>query len=248
MHPRRSLPGACLLAAVLAAGCEDGTIDARTRPPPAELAGDAVGYYCNMIVMNHPGPKGQIFLAGREKPLWFASVRDAVAFTRLPEEPKSVIAIYVNDMGRTNWGRTSRDRPEPGAWTDARSAWYVVGSPMRGGMGAPEAVPFAEREAAERFARERGGRVLAFDAIPDEAVLGAAGQTPGRPEEVVSGAAIRSFGAPNAVEPGSAARPSNVPDATAPGTAARTTGEDDASEAHTTRFAVRGPLQRGPEH
>ena len=243
MHPRRSLPGACLLAAVLAAGCEDGAIDARTRPPPAELAGDAVGYYCNMIVMNHPGPKGQIFLAGREKPLWFASVRDAVAFTRLPEEPKSVIAIYVNDMSRT-----SRDRPEPGAWTDARSAWYVVGSSMRGGMGAPEAVPFAEREAAERFARERGGRVLAFDAIPDEAVLGAVGQTPGRPEEVVSGAAIRSFGAPNAVEPGSAARPSNVPEATAPGTPTRTTGEDDASEAHTTRFAARGPLQRGPEH
>ena len=243
MHPRISLPGACLLAAALAAGCEDGAVDARTRPPPAELAGDAVGYYCNMIAMSHPGPKGQVFLAGREKPLWFTSVRDAVAFTRLPEEPKSVIAIYVNDMGRASW-----DRPEPGTWTDARSAWYVVGSPVRGGMGAPEAVPFAEREAAGRFARERGGRVLAFDAIPDEAVLGAVGQTPGRPEEVVSGAAIRSFGAPNAVEPGSAARPSSVPEATAPGPAARTTGEDDASEAHTTRFAARGPLKRGPEH
>ena len=119
---------------------------------------------------------------------------------------------------------------------------------MRGGMGAPEAVPFAEREAAERFARERGGRVLAFDAIPDEAVLGAVEQTPGRPEEVVSGAAIRSFGAPNAAEPDSAARPSSVPEATATGSAARTTGEGDASEAHTTRFAARGPLQRGPEH
>ena len=267
------LPGSCLLAAVLAAGCEDGALDTRTRPPPAELAGDAIGYYCNMIAMAHSGPKGQIFLTGREKPLWFTSVRDTIAFTRLPEEPKNVAAIYVNDMGRASW-----DQPEPGTWTDAFSAWYVVGSGMQGGMGVPEAVPFAEREAAERFARDRGGRVLAFDAIPDEAVLGAVGQTPGRPERaapgsaarlsgvveesasgspgqapgrpeaVAAGAAIRLSGVPNPVEPGSAAWPSNMPEAATPGSEARTTGENDVSGVPATRVAAHRVPKQGPEH
>ena len=167
MGRKTLLAVSCLLAAALLAGCDDAPLDAVAAPPPAELTGDAIGYYCNMIVEAHSGPKGQIFLTGRKKPVWFTSVRDTIAFTRLGEEPKNVAAIYVNDMGRASW-----DQPEPDTWADARAAWYVVGSGMRGGMGAPEPVPFAEREAAERFARDEGGRVMAFDAIPDEAVLG----------------------------------------------------------------------------
>jgi hypothetical protein len=49
-------------------------------------------------VLDHPGPNGQIFIKGQAEPVWFASVRDTVAFTLLPEEPKDVTAIYVNDM------------------------------------------------------------------------------------------------------------------------------------------------------
>ena len=36
------------------------------------------------------------------------------AFTFLPDEPKSVVALYVNDMGQANW-----DSPEAGTWIDA---------------------------------------------------------------------------------------------------------------------------------
>ena len=121
-----------------------------------------------MTVLEHAGPKGQIHLTSRSEPIWFSSVRDTVAFTRLEEEPKDIVAIYVNDMDRaTNW-----DRPEPGTWIDAREAWFVTGSRRAGGMGLPEAVPFGTRNGAEAFAAENGGRIVRLAEIPDDYVLG----------------------------------------------------------------------------
>lgn len=46
-----------------------------------------------------------------------------------------------------------------------------MGSVQAGGMGAPEAVPFSSREAAEAFVAAQGGQVMRLDAIPDEMVL-----------------------------------------------------------------------------
>ncbi|HSF64917.1 MAG TPA: nitrous oxide reductase accessory protein NosL, partial [Paracoccaceae bacterium] len=62
---------------------------------------------------------------------------------------------------------------EPGAtnWIAAEIAHYVVGSAQAGGMGAPEVVPFGTAEAARAFATEYGGSVMAYDAIPDAAVI-----------------------------------------------------------------------------
>ncbi len=39
-----------------------------------------------MTVLDHNGPKGQVFLTNRQQPLWFTSVCDTIAFTRLPEQ------------------------------------------------------------------------------------------------------------------------------------------------------------------
>lgn len=155
-----------LAAALVPAACGE-TETAGTIAPQA-LTRAAIGYYCNMIVADHVGPKAQIFLAGRAEPLWFSSVRDAVAFTLLPEEPKSLSAIYVNDMGRASW-----DAPEPGTWIEAHDAVFVIGSSRRGGMGALEAVPFAQRTAAEPFAREHGGHIVSFAEIPRDYILNA---------------------------------------------------------------------------
>lgn len=149
------------------AACEDESGAARAVAPQ-EPGPEDVGHYCGMIVENHTGPKGQIFLADRAEPLWFSSVRDTLAFTMLPEEPDNIAAIFVNDMGEaTNW-----DNPEPGTWVAAHEAHYVVGSDARGGMGAPAIVPFGDRSAAEAFVERRGGRLLAFDAIPQDMMLG----------------------------------------------------------------------------
>lgn len=157
---------ATFLALVLGACTnEKGSANA---PVALEVDADAVGYYCGMLLQDHEGPKGQIHLASRKQPVWFSSARDTLAFTRLPEEPDDITAIYVNDMGRaTNWAS-----PEPGTWIDARQAWFVIDSRRQGGMGGPEAIPFGDEEKAKAFAAENGGRVVGFDDVPEAYVLG----------------------------------------------------------------------------
>ncbi|HUT51345.1 MAG TPA: nitrous oxide reductase accessory protein NosL [Alphaproteobacteria bacterium] len=158
-------------AALVLAGCGEAEIAA--APDPAKLTRDATGHYCRMIVADHKGPKGQIHLVGRRTPVWFSSVRDAIAFTMLPEEVKRIAAIYVNDMTSTPW-----ERPGPESWIDAKKAVYVIGSKKHGGMGAAEAVPFKGAEAAMVFAAKFGGHVVAFDKIPRNYILGEAGTAP----------------------------------------------------------------------
>lgn len=172
---RRSCAGAALramlaglLLALGLAACKDAPAPA-VLPPPGEVQAESTGHYCGMLLLDHEGPKGQVHVASRRgKPLWFSSVRDTLAFLRLPEEPRDIAAVYVNDMGRAqHW-----NRPEPGAWVDPRKAWFVIDSDLRGGMGAPEAVPFAERAAADAFQARHRGRVVRIGEIPDAYVLG----------------------------------------------------------------------------
>jgi len=134
-------------------------------PPAQTLTREATGYYCLMTVVNHHGPKGQVFLSGKKQPLWFTSVRETIAFTLSPEEPKNIAAIYVNDMSHADW-----DNPGTNNWIDARKAWYVLNSKRTGGMGAPETVPFSSEEQAKLFTEQHGGQVYRFDTIPPEYV------------------------------------------------------------------------------
>ncbi|HHJ36439.1 MAG TPA: copper resistance protein CopZ [Gammaproteobacteria bacterium] len=150
-----------LLLLTLLTACEKPRV---VDVPPAEtLTREANGYYCLMTVVNHRGPKGQIFLTDKKQALWFTSVRDAIAFTLSPEEPKNIAAIYVNDMSDADW-----DNPGVDNWIDAHKAWYVIGSGHAGGMGAPEAVPFSTKQGAESFAKKQGGAVYTFDTIPHD--------------------------------------------------------------------------------
>ena len=156
-----------LIACLAIAGCNERE-PVVAPPPPHELTQRTMGHYCGMNVLEHPGPKGQILLASRIEPVWFSSARDTFSFTMLPEEPKDIRAIYVSDMGKaTSW-------EEPGAsnWVEARQASFVIGSRMKGGMGAEEAVPFSDKAAAEKFATENGGRVVSFAEVPKDYILG----------------------------------------------------------------------------
>jgi len=156
-----------LYVATLTWACSDAQRE--NIPAPQVLTRDAIGYFCGMTVLDHNGPKGQVFLTDRKQPLWFTSVRDTIAFTRLPGEPKNIAAIYVTDIGRASW-----DRPEANTWIDARKAFYVLGSDRVGGMQVPEVVPFAIREDTEPFVKQHGGEVYVFDAIPRASVIEAA--------------------------------------------------------------------------
>ncbi|PWL17445.1 copper resistance protein CopZ [Falsochrobactrum shanghaiense] len=163
---KRSLLIAAALMGLLLAGCSQE--QKQEIIMPFALTDSAMGRYCGMNVLEHPGPKGQIILQPANEPVWFSSARDAIAFTMLPEEPKGIAAIYVSDMAKApNWD-------EPGAenWVDARKALFVIESKAVGGMGAQEAVPFSTREAAEQFAADKGGRIVGFDEIPQDYVLG----------------------------------------------------------------------------
>lgn len=163
---QRAVLASVLLSFSLAA-C-DRPAEVVEAPPPAEYGGEAVGYFCNMLLAEHGGPKGQVHLESRETPLWFSSVRDTVAFTLLKGEPKDVAAIYVNDMGMAkDWAA-----PEPGTWVVLQDAWLVIGSRRMGGMGLPEVVPFGTPEAADAFAESQGGRVVRLDQVPPDYVLG----------------------------------------------------------------------------
>ena len=137
------------------------------KPAPIQLTKEATGHYCQMTVLEHSGPKGQIFLDGNPQPFWFTQVRDAIAFTISPEESNNIAAIYVNDMNvAESWENTGDLN-----WIDATEAWFVIESNLTGGMGAPEAIPFGNMDGAELFVEENGGKIVPLDEVPADYVL-----------------------------------------------------------------------------
>lgn len=147
-------------------GCKEDSA-ALNVPEPVALTEEAAGHYCQMIILEHQGPKAQAHLAGYLAPLWFSQVRDGLAYLITPEQSDEILVIYVNDMGvAASW-------TEPGAdnWIKAKDAYFVVGSDAIGGMGAPEIAPFGTRAQADIFAGIHGGDVLRLDEIPVDAVL-----------------------------------------------------------------------------
>ncbi|MDA9435588.1 nitrous oxide reductase accessory protein NosL [Bradyrhizobium sp. CCBAU 51627] len=183
---------ACTLLLPLAlAGCNEK--QAAKIPPPQRMTAEDIGHYCGMNVLEHPGPKGHIFVASLMEPVWFSSVRDTLAFTRLPDEPKDIQAIYVSDMAKA----PSWDKPGPDNWVEAHKALFVIESRVRSGMGGDEAVPFSDRGAAEKFADENGGRIVSFDEVPRDYVLTSATADIGAASEATDGLpAERSKGQP----------------------------------------------------
>lgn len=155
---------ALMLLAVTA--CKQEVVQDTAALPLTE---EAVGHYCQMILLEHEGPKAQAHLAGLPgAPLFFSQVRDVVAYTRMPEQSHEVLKIWVNDMGAPG---ATWQMPGPANWIAAEDAVYVVGSRVVGGMGAPEIVPFSKPEDANIFAKANGGQIMRLAEIPDSAVL-----------------------------------------------------------------------------
>lgn len=150
----------------LLAGCKEESA-ALNLPEALSLTEEAAGHYCQMVILEHQGPKAQVHLAGYPAPLWFSQVRDGIAYLKSPEQSAEILVLYVNDMGQAvSWF-------EPGAdnWIMARDAYFVVGSDAVGGMGAPELAPFSDMEKAKQFITEHGGEIMRLNEIPAEVVL-----------------------------------------------------------------------------
>ena len=153
-----------LVALLLAAACRE---EEARAPDPVTMTGDALGHFCMMQVDEHPGPKAQIHLSGLPDPIFFAQVRDALAYVKGPERDGDILAFYVSDMANAqSWDAPGRDN-----WADADAAHFVVGADVTGGMGAPEIGPFGTAGAARDFAARKGGQVMRLAEIPAETVL-----------------------------------------------------------------------------
>ena len=157
--------------AVFACGSETAT--PKPKPAPVEVTRDDTGYFCGMIVEDHTGPKSQIFVRGQSTPLWFTTARDGVAFLRLPEETRPIQVFYVSAVDLGGWNHPEADTAN---MIEAEQAWFVIESERMGSMGAPEAIPFSQEQAAQKFAAQHSGRVLRLGEIPEGYILGP-GQT-----------------------------------------------------------------------
>jgi copper chaperone NosL len=139
-----------------------------TFPDPVPLTEENVSFFCQMNVLEHGVPKARIHLEGQPAPLFFAEVRDAIAYLKSPERDACVLGTYVSDMGvATGW-----DTPRQDNWVSAETSLFVIEADVAGGMGAPEIVPFISERADVDFTARYGGRIVDLASIPDAAVLG----------------------------------------------------------------------------
>lgn len=152
-----------LLSAGLLGACRE---DERALPDAVPTTEEAVGFFCQMSVLAHAGPKAQIHLEGEDEPLFFVQVRDGLTYLRSPEREARILVSYVSDMGAAD----SWDDPGAGNWIRADQAIYVIDAGVAGGMGAPEIVPFATADGADAFIARYGGRAVPLDGVPDASI------------------------------------------------------------------------------
>jgi copper chaperone NosL len=154
-----------LAVALILGACRED--EASALPPAVAMTEEALGHYCQMNLVEHPGPKAQVHLSGMQAPIFFSQVRDAVAYMRMPEQSHAIAAVYVSDMSRA----PSWEDPGKENWIAVDAVHFVVGAETPGGMGAPELVPFSQRADAEAFAARQGGAVVSLGEISDDEVL-----------------------------------------------------------------------------
>lgn len=143
-----------LLGIILVSSCS-GNSAIKEKPKPSKLVGNEVGYYMMMIVADHAGPKAQLWLDDQQKPIWFVDVRDAIKYTRSPEEPDNISIIYAHDMAKNPNYHDVKD-----IWVALDKAVFVINSGKKGGMGMPETIPFSDPKSAMDFIQKNGGELI----------------------------------------------------------------------------------------
>ena len=122
-------------------------------------------HLCGMIIKGFPGPKAQLYERGNKDSFKFCSTRDMFAYLLDPEHHHAIQTVYVHDMTVTPW-----EHPDDKTYIDARKAWYVAGHNHQGAMG-PTLASFSDKEVANAFAKQYGGKVYSFDDINQQLLL-----------------------------------------------------------------------------
>lgn len=146
-------PLATLLLLTIIAGCSGKDTPVQALEPSRSSMCALDG----MLLLDYPGPKGQILYNDGEREFYCDTVELLSIYLR-PEQQRRIRAIFTQDMGKTDW-KEPRDH-----WIDARKAYYVQGSELHGSMG-PTFATFANKEDAESFIKKHGGKLLRFEQI-----------------------------------------------------------------------------------
>ena len=163
-HDRRQLMmGLMALAALPVLGACDKEGKKATSVAPVEISQDTACELDGMLLVDYPGPQGQIHFADTPEPAFYCDTMEVLNTLMHPEEVRKITAVYVQDMGKADW-----DHPE-GHWIDARTAIYVEGSSRQGSMG-PTFGSFSNEEDAKAFIAKYGGKLLHMKDITPEMV------------------------------------------------------------------------------
>lgn len=149
-----------LAAASLLVACGKGGDHPAT---PVDIAKDTACTLDGMLLADYPGPKAQIHYEGQPTPEFFCDTMEMLSMYLKPEQARKVKALYVQDLGKTEWASPK------GAWIDARAAFYVAGSKKLGSMG-PTLASFGSAADAEKFAAANGGKAFPFAQITPDMV------------------------------------------------------------------------------
>lgn len=163
---RRQLLGLALWASLGALGGLAACSDRSGEPlalAPVEIGASTTCELDGMLLVDYPGPKGQIYYAGAAAPVFFCDTVELFSTMLRPEQVRKVLAVYVQDMGKADW-----EQPR-GNWIDAKSGFYVLGSKRHGSMG-PTIASFAQESDAKKFAGQWGGKVLRYAEVKPEMV------------------------------------------------------------------------------
>ncbi|MDQ2049990.1 NosD domain-containing protein [Natronolimnohabitans sp. A-GB9] len=115
-------------------------------------------------------PRAQVFYSQYEYVVGYYGVETFAEDQRQPEHEQRFghpLAIYVTDYSDTGVELTDEGHPTTDSqpeWTDAETAWYVIGSDAETPAG-DTAVPFTDRDDADAFADEYGGDVHGWETV-----------------------------------------------------------------------------------
>ncbi|MFW0756974.1 nitrous oxide reductase accessory protein NosL [Pseudomonas sp. H11T01] len=154
LNTGRALAG--LLVCLLLAACDKPAQTTYNDVPAAFHPSDEC-HVCGMIITGFPGPKGQVVEPSGIKK--FCSTAEMLGWWLQPENHHGDAKLFVHDMGRSPW-----NTPDDSHLIDAKSAFYVIGTQLKGAMGVVLA-SFSSQQAAEKLAADQGGRVLRFSDI-----------------------------------------------------------------------------------
>lgn len=145
--------------------------------PPAVLAADA--YPAQTIAKEQRCPVCGMYPA--RFPKWMSQVVFRDNTTAAADSPTDLFR-FLHNMAKYDRKHTAKDIGAiyftdyaKGGWVSSAQAFFVGGSKAAGPMNQPDLPAFSSRESAEKFARDNGGKVLAFDEITP-AVVAALGK------------------------------------------------------------------------